>query len=266
MLSRNVLPATFPPHVASVVPYVLDSGGFTELQKHGRWRAGAEEFADDVRRVATALPGMVWAAPQDWMCEPVVIAGGTVGQVEVPLPDGSVTLTGGLHFIGTNLSVAEHQERTVENFLRLRELAPDLPFIPVLQGWEQDDYHRCADLYASAGVDLAAETTVGLGSVCRRQHMAAAVPIVRSLAERGFRLHAFGFKQQGLAACWPWLESADSMAWSWNARSEGRNLGRSCGRLFRGRPVKSCGNCRHYAVEWWGRTVDAMRPVQLPLF
>src|SRR6266700_1518806 len=39
------------------------------------------------------------------------------------------------------------------------------PFLPVLQGWSRDDYHRCVDLYLRAGVDLTAGPLVGVGSV-----------------------------------------------------------------------------------------------------
>jgi hypothetical protein len=35
----------------------------------------------------------------------------------------------------TGLSIREHQER-----IRLRELAPDVPFAPVLRGWRLADY------------------------------------------------------------------------------------------------------------------------------
>jgi hypothetical protein len=69
--------------------------------------------------------------PQDWMCEPVMIA-------------------------RTGLSVREHQDRTVANFLRLRELAPGVPFTPVLQGWRLPDYENGLALYGQAGVDLPA--------------------------------------------------------------------------------------------------------------
>jgi len=47
---------------------------------------------------------------------------------------------GGLLFASTGLSVAEHQAPTVANYLQLRDLALDLPFIPVLQGWTLADY------------------------------------------------------------------------------------------------------------------------------
>ena len=53
------------------------------------------------------------------------------------------------------LSVVDHQQRTVENFLQLRSLAPDLPIIPVVQGWRLDDYLACVAMYAETGIDLA---------------------------------------------------------------------------------------------------------------
>ena len=57
----------------------------------------------------------------------------------------------------TGLSVADHQRRTVDNLLQLRALDPDLPIIPVLQGWTVANYLHCADLYERSGINLAAE-------------------------------------------------------------------------------------------------------------
>jgi len=62
------------------------------------------------------------AAPMDWMCEPFMLA-------------------------KTRLTIAEHQLRTATNYLEMRSRAPDLPFVPVLQGWTLDDYLRCVALY-----------------------------------------------------------------------------------------------------------------------
>ena len=150
--------------------WALDSGAFSELQQYGRWRTGAAQYAAAVSRYVTEIGSLEWAAPMDWMCEPQVIHGGRVGRVA---------------FAGTGLSVAEHQRRTVDNYLALRDLAPDLPFAPVLQGWHQDDYLRVADLYARRDVDLQREPVVGLGSVCRRQGTAEIAAIVAALAEIG---------------------------------------------------------------------------------
>jgi hypothetical protein len=92
----------------------------------------------------------------------------------------------------TGLTVAEHQARTVGNYLELRALAPELPFIPVLQGWTISQYLDCVDRYTNAGIDLTALPLVGLGSVCRRQHTPAIAAIVQALASGGLRLHGFG--------------------------------------------------------------------------
>jgi hypothetical protein len=146
------------------------------------------------------------------------------------------------HAARTGLSVAEHQHRTVANYLALRQLAPALPFIPVVQGWRLADYLACVDLYASAGVDLAALPRVGLGSVCRRQSTAEIAVIVTALAALGLRLHGFGIKTSGLGQYGHLLASADSMAWSYAARRAPALPGCTGHR--------NCANCLIYATTW----------------
>lgn len=261
MVSLNTLPKT-KAHRA-VVPWFVDSGGFTELQQHGRWRTTAAQHAERCAEVVERFGMVEWLSPQDWMCEPFVINGRQPASVQTPGPDGLVWKAEvGPRFVGTGLSVREHQERTVQNYLDLINLEPDLPWVPVLQGWTVDDYHLCADLYLSAGIDLTDNHLVGVGSVCRRQSMPEAQRIMQTLAERGYLLHGFGFKQEGIAACWPWMKSADSMAWSYNARAERGSCGGSNGR---GSVVKSCANCRHYALDWYDRTLAKIGPVQLSM-
>ena len=248
MVSLNTLPKV--KQYRAATPWFVDSGGFTELQQHGKWRTTATQHAERCAEVVERFGMVEWLSPQDWMCEPIVITGGRI-------PDGP-------SFVGTGLSVREHQERTVQNYLDLLALEPDLPWVPVLQGYALDEYHDCADLYAAADVDLAACHRVGVGSVCRRQSMAEAVEIMRTLSERHLLLHGFGFKQLGIAACWPYLTSVDSMAWSYNARYEGSKYGRTCARPNgRGGSVKSCANCRHYAMAWHQRTIAKLGPFQM---
>ena len=117
----------------------------------------------------------------------------------------------------TGLSIREHQEPTVTNYLELRSLVPDLPFIPVVQGWILDDYLRCLTLYKSPGVDLATMPLTGLGLVCRRQSIAEIAAIITELARGGLRLHGFGVKTGGMRMYGHLLASADSMAWSYAA-------------------------------------------------
>ena len=207
----------------AVTDWALDSGGFTEIKDHGHFRVSPRRYAARVRRYADEVGRMQWAAPQDWMCEPVMLA-------------------------RTGLTVAEHQRRSVRSVLDLRTIAPDLPFIPVLQGHEPDDYLRHVDMYAAAGFDLGAEPLVGLGSVCRRQATGEAEHIVMRL--QPLRLHGFGIKTGGLHRYGGLLVSADSMAWS----AGGRN------RPDTDCPKGSCANCLHRALTWRDNVLHPHRP------
>jgi hypothetical protein len=146
----------------------------------------------------------------------------------------------------TGLSVVEHQRRTVENFVQLRSLAPELPIFPVVQGWRLDDYLRCVDAYARVGIDLTAEPLVGLGSVCRRQATAEIGEIVGRLSGLGLRLHGFGVKVGGLRCYGDGLASADSMAWSFR----GRHMHGCSHRPPEQQPVSSEANCLAFARQW----------------
>src|SRR2546423_119303 len=101
--------------------WALDSGGFTELSTHGDWSHGPTptEYAARIRRYRDEIGHLAWAAPQDWMCEPWILA-------------------------KTSLTMVEHQRRTVDNYRHLTTIVPDLPIIPVLQGWTVADYLHCA--------------------------------------------------------------------------------------------------------------------------
>lgn len=210
--------------------WALDSGGFTELDRHGRWDVTAAQYVTAVRRYHDEIGRLAWAAPQDWMCEPVMLA-------------------------KTGYTVADHQMLTVHNFLDLRELAGDLPIIPVLQGWTLADYLRCVDRYAANGIDLTAEPLVGIGSVCRRQDTTEIDVIVSAIAGLGIRLHGFGVKTRGLAKYAPSLVSADSLAWSYNARKNAP---------LDGCTHKSCANCLLWASRWRDDLLAALNvPCQL---
>ncbi|MFF2258373.1 hypothetical protein ACFVWE_12800 [Streptomyces albidoflavus] len=213
-------------------PYAVDSGGFSELQRHGRWTRTPRQYVQDLRRIWECVGPYDWAAGQDWMCEDLIIHGGQAGP---------------LHFVGTHLSVAEHQRRTVNNFLELRSMAPDLRIIPTLQGSTVPEYEQCRELYERAGVNLAAEPVVGLGSVCRRQSTREGAEIVTALAAHGLRLHGFGFKTLGIARVGHLMASADSMAWSSHARRRPP---------LPGHTHKNCANCIDYALAWRQRVIN----------
>jgi hypothetical protein len=201
--------------------WALDSGAFTELSIHGRWTVPAARYARQAQLFSEEIGRLAFAAPQDWMCEPWILQ-------------------------KTGLSLAEHQRRTLESFLELQELAPEVPWIPVLQGWAVHDYWRHAEMYAASGVDLVSRPLVGVGSVCRRQATSTAGGILASLATAySLRLHAFGFKTLGLRRFSGYLESADSMAWSMAARRAKEALP--------GCSHASCTNCLRFALLWRSR-------------
>lgn len=214
--------------------WVCDSGGFTELSMNGGWTVPAVVYARGVRRFRDEIGRMEWAAPQDWMCEDQILA-------------------------KTGLTVAEHQARTVGNYLDLMSIDDTLPIIPVIQGSAVADYEHCLTLYDRAGVDLTAYPVVGVGSICRRQSTAEAAAILSTLASHGLRLHGFGLKLDGLRTCADYLTSADSLAWSMGARNSDP---------LPGHTHASCANCVHWAMRWRQRILDVLhapRQLALPL-
>jgi len=204
--------------------WALDSGGFTEIALHGCWALSERDYVAEARRYRDDVGLLSWAAPQDWMCEPKMLR-------------------------RTGLTVAEHQQRTLDNFLELQHLAPEMPWVPVLQGWTEADYHRHVNQYARAGIDLAARPLVGIGTVCRRQRTGMVAGTVLALTRQGLHLHGFGVKLQGLQRVAGYLASADSQAWSTRARNAARHGEPPLIPAHVGKH-KACNNCLEWALMW----------------
>lgn len=197
-------------------PWILDSGAFTQLERAGKHELSPESFADRVGQLHRLIPHMVGCVIQDYMCEPHMLA-------------------------RTGMTIPQHLEATVGNFHRSMQHAPALPWIPVLQGWSVDDYLACLDLYRIAGYDLRDFPLVGIGTMCKRQHMTEAALILRQMHRYGIRLHAFGYKSTGLPLARSYITSADSMAWSYDARRSPP---------LPGHAHKNCATCLPYALRW----------------
>lgn len=204
--------------------WALDSGGFSELSLFGRWTVTPAQYAAEVRQYRDEIGKLDWAAIQDWMCEPEIIA-------------------------KTGLTVRDHQARTVRSYCELQALAPDLPWLPVLQGQTLDDYQTHARLYAEAGFKLRKAPAVGVGSICRRQHTEEVEVLLRRLSRR-FRIHGFGLKTRGLSRVADVLDSADSLAWSFTARYAPP---------LPGCTHRTCANCSRYAVAWRERLLETVK-------
>lgn len=180
--------------------WMMDSGGFTELSLHGEYRMTAQEYADIIRKHKPPV-----AFCQDWMCEPEMLE-------------------------KTGLTIEEHQRRTCESYIELKELLADeedVEIAPVLQGWTPEDYYRHIEMYwEEYGVDLDL-CFVGIGTLCCRKKVDDIWWIVAGIRTRlpyGV-LHAFGLKTDALKNLdiYRWLDTADSMAWSYWARKHGKN-------------------------------------------
>jgi hypothetical protein len=179
--------------------WIMDSGAFTELAAHGRYREGVASYAREIDR-CVELGGLVAAVSQDFMCEPWIIQ-------------------------KTGLSLDKHQRLTVERYDALLDVRPKVYVMPVLQGYAPDDYLRSLDLY---GLRLGAGAWVGVGSICKRNADVAQVASILTALKNerpDLRLHGFGLKTTALLSrtISSLLESADSLSWSYAARRQGRN-------------------------------------------
>jgi hypothetical protein len=104
-------------------------------------------------------------------------------------------------------------------------------------------------MYDATGVDLSRFPVVGLGSVCRRQSTREAERIIMQLSQMGVQLHGFGFRTTGLRCVARLLASADSMAWSYEARYRPALLGHH---------HRCCNNCPEFALRWYNRVIHTI--------
>lgn len=183
----------------TVGDWIMDSGAFTEISRHGRYRHSVAEYASEIRRWR-ATGNLLAAVAQDFMCEPFILE-------------------------KTGLTVADHQRLTIERYDALLAERTGVYILPVLQGYAPEDYVAHLALY---GERLAPGQWVGVGSVCKRNgdpRAIAAVLVAIKRARPDLKLHGFGLKTTALAdpLVRSLLHTADSMAWSFHARMNKRN-------------------------------------------
>lgn len=180
---------------------LVDSGAFTEINLFGGFRTSVDEYARELLRLHESGVVKIQAAvAQDYMCEPFMLA-------------------------KTGLTIADHQRMTIERFDDL--ISKDLPFpiLPVLQGFASSDYVRHIHAY---GARITPGMWVGVGSVCKRNGSPLKVAdVLRAIKKErpDMLIHGFGIKQTSLLShcVREFLHSADSMAWSFAARKQGRD-------------------------------------------
>jgi hypothetical protein len=172
-------------------PWLLDSGAYGRLTKHGGWDdLSPRAYVDGVRRLADEVGNLAFAGQMDWL----------VG-------DDQLRRTG--------LPVAAHQWNTVINYVELVELwggdPVDCPIIPSLQGRTERDFHACWDLFSRYGVDLATLPRVGIGSIASHEATPETAAIVESLFDRApLTFHGYGVKGGGLSRYGHLIASSDT--------------------------------------------------------
>jgi hypothetical protein len=178
---------------------ILDSRAFTEISTYGFYRHSVEDHAAMIR-YCCGIADVEIAVAQDFMCEDEILE-------------------------KTKLSVFDHQNMTITRYDEL--VAQDLPcpVMPVIQGYSPAEYLAHIRQY---GDRLKPGMWVGVGSVCKRNASPLSVYMVLmaiNFVRPDLRLHGFGLKQTALEMreIREMLFSADSTAWSFAARHEGRN-------------------------------------------
>lgn len=175
--------------------WIMDSGAFTQISKHGKFLLSPDDYLQQIERWRSC--GSLEAASiQDWMCEPFILQ-------------------------KTGKTIEEHQALTCESYVYLSERT-NVYILPVLQGYEPRDYVRHVREYAFL---LVVGAWVGVGSVCKRNGNPDAVEdvLLAIKSERSdLRLHGFGLKKTAFEreSIRSMLFSADSMAWSYAGRRQ----------------------------------------------
>lgn len=182
----------------AVKDWIMDSGAFTEISTHGRYRVSVDEYAAQIDRWSK-VGNFQRAATQDYMCEPFILA-------------------------KTGLTVQDHQRMTIERFDALRDRT-GAALLPVIQGFRPEEYMEHVEMW---GTRLGNGMWTGVGSVCRRNTEPETIEDILTSIKKvrpDLRLHGFGLKITSLRSetVRRNLYSADSMAWSFAARMQGRD-------------------------------------------
>lgn len=174
----------------------IDSGGFYSSMRSGGYTKSNDEYLDYIQKWQPQF-----FALRDYPCEPELLK-------------------------KHNMTVQYNIKRTVENHLiLLNKIESGLwdihgKPIPVIQGWEIEDYLHCIDLFTENGVT---SDYMAIGSVCRRnqtEKIKDVILAVRDNVPLWTKLHGFGVKLTALKdlVIWKALYSVDSGAWDYVAR------------------------------------------------
>lgn len=207
--------------------WALDSAGFTAMNL---WKskgtqpgmAGIYPWSYEAYVELATLLKPTWWASSDCCCEEEIA--GNKDEVDFRLRATATLLEGTLRVVykWQNQLAKEMSESAIRNMIT--------PPVPVIQGWEVDDYLRSYDqireVWSRWEPWLAPPVLMGVGSVCRRhltdrRHgLYAILEALDRHIDPGTSLHYFGIKGHSLKRIkmMPRISSVDSMAYDYGAR------------------------------------------------
>ena len=121
-------------------------------------------------------------------------------------------------------TVREQIIRTFEHHLKLLELHDKLNVksqpVPVIQGWNIEDYLYCTDIYRDHGIIM---DYMAIGTLCRRGMTKTIRKIILTIKNElptWVKIHAFGVKIKvlGNKAVWNSTYGFDTSSWSLDGR------------------------------------------------
>jgi len=180
----------FRPH-ENVREVFLDSGGFSFFYRSGDYEFYPAQFIRLARRINAD-----YVAVMDYPCEPDV----------------------NRSKLRTNY---ERIDRTIKNAIKLMDLADDINWVMVVQGYKPEEYLYAIDRIKEQGLIT---PHMAIGSLCVRKSIKAArevITLVRKNLPNRVKLHGFGVDLRFLRdpVIFHSLYSTDTAAWKWNNRA-----------------------------------------------
>lgn len=176
----------------------IDSGGFTAARRWGRYPWSVQQYADFVAAVSRDV-ALDFCAIMDYACEPSV-------NREI------------------YRSNKERIKATIRNESECFRVAPDLPWLPVLQGDTLEE--RAFDIAIRRRMGMLPGEHAGIGSMCGRGR-AGAVETILFYRDQlpGVKFHCFGMHIQALDDdfCFDAVRSWDSYGWNWGRGAKNKD-------------------------------------------
>jgi hypothetical protein len=178
---------------------MLDSGGFSFLNRFGDYPFGVDTFVDWYQMMMDANNKKIsFISTPDYPCEE------------------EITRTCKLK---TNY---ERIIATVDKAVECYDKHPDVPWMPVIQGYEPSEYEMCLSLYRCKGIK---PKKFAVGSMCRRTNIKKIEYHIKNLIEYGLKeeIHIFGLCIRGMKSKYLFdnVDSCDSVAYTYNCKTYG---------------------------------------------